>query len=1502
MKGDFTRSTFRRDKHYSSVRMQQGRVQLDADWNEQLDIEAHRDRTTHRDVIGYCGGPKGKDKDGNDLAGFKITAAGAKLNISKGRYYANGILCENEADMLLTDQEDLPDFDPLSEIAEESVYLAYLDVWERHITALEDDEIREVALGGPDTATRTKAVWQVKLEPSTADCSAFGPDWMPAGTASTGKLAARAEPGSGDEGPCIVPSKAGYRRLENQLYRVEIHKGGGVDAATFKWSRENGSVVTRWEDQDGNNLTVSSPGQDRVLGFSSDDWVELTDDTRELNSRPGVLVRLKKVDGQVLTIDPATIQDPDDPAATSVDRTQFPRNPKIRRWESNGAESVTIPATNGGWIELEDGVEVKFEAGDFQPGDYWLIPARTALGDVLWPVDDATGEAEFQLCHGKEHSYCPLALVTWRSVDEETLAAEIIEDCRPVFPPLTNVCAEDVCFNNDQCKLVDVETVQDALDRLCAAKDLRHHNKHLHGWGIVCGLQVVCGPDQGNEQRKNATVRRGYAIDCEGNDLLTEQDEIVDVLEGIRELEEEDPDAPVLNDDGNGEICLTLGLDEQQRIRVGMERYDRSKDNLRSMLDGTLLMDFYNDCIKGLVDAVQDELTPDPEEKDALVGPTQRRLTALLNLFIQVVNPTNGRYVFLSRREHKILHSFYDRLRTLLQSKTFCAMYEGEDFPDYPFPETELSTIFGKGFHSRLRIHPKGDIAYTCAGTDNKIHVYDLKKEEMVEVLEMPAGEGAEVQDLAFSSDGKQLYAIAMLRGTDTVFGVADIARGKYEWRKVAVLCDIRLTTLAAPAKDTGLLYAIGRGAGLYFIDPERILEETKLRPDPKYAFNAVGHLVLDERRGFAYATANSGADPSDTYDQVVALNVGSPPEGDNADPDKTVPLLDPTSEETLSGEDDIALGIALRGHGGRLYVIADPGSGSSEKHLLAFDTPHLSGPVSVLDLEDTAIRLAYHRPSQQLLVTLEDGYRLQVIDGDRGETAVPRHPVQISPIAVATEPRTDRVYVLNHISNTISVIPADELKTTEEFLDDLKAYRNAALLAFVRLLSGLLQYLKDCFCDHLLVKCPTCDEEDKLYLACVEIRANQVYKVCNFSKRKYVKSFPTVSYWLSLIPIMPLFKKALEKACCAVMPDLFDNLIAKYMVHEEPGAPTAGKHVRSKQVREGIRFTKRTDFKGEFRSQQKTLNVYSKLAIDSVVNRLEASSLQKPGIRKSLLLGSQVDDARKHLQENGVIVDKVETYDRSQGAKNLVAFGKTPVRLTRGSKVTLYEQDGKVLFYALSEVPRVAGVSEAVKVEIDALERRKASLRDMSEINVELVRVEARRADVKNLTSIRDELGILTEEKASIQQELARLREEIAGMKAERDALAETGTLREQLDLIKSEYQRLKVDREAEGARLTELKTRKDTVVENLTALQENLREVSTMHRDLSLEVARDRPVKVVSGVTKEIDVYLRELEIRTVGELAEAKVSDLSKRGSPITRDQARTLIDRAKERVKL
>ena len=129
MTGDFSRDTYRAEKHYRSVRMQQGRVQLDADWNEQVDIGTHRMDTEAADVIGQVGGSYSG-------AGFELAPVESEgpdgerrrdLSISAGHYYVDGRLCENHEHVTYLAQPDLPD---LSLPTDPGVYLAYLDVWE----------------------------------------------------------------------------------------------------------------------------------------------------------------------------------------------------------------------------------------------------------------------------------------------------------------------------------------------------------------------------------------------------------------------------------------------------------------------------------------------------------------------------------------------------------------------------------------------------------------------------------------------------------------------------------------------------------------------------------------------------------------------------------------------------------------------------------------------------------------------------------------------------------------------------------------------------------------------------------------------------------------------------------------------------------------------------------------------------------------------------------------------------------------------------------------------------------------------------------------------------------------------------------------------------------------------------------------------------------------------------------------------------------------------------
>jgi hypothetical protein len=447
MKGDFSRSTFNPAKRYDSVRMQQGRVQVDADWNEQVDIATHQREQALADVIGSRCAPEG-------AAGFAVTPNGGDLDIGAGRMYVDGVLCEQlDPNLSYLSQ---PDYPGAALPPNPGTYLVFLDVWKWHVTALEDPEIRETALGGRDTATRLKTVCQVKLQsvPVGSECADVAVD-VPA----LGGLAARTRPEDTRDNVCVVPATAGYTRLENYLYRIEVHEGGllGVDSPTFKWSRNNGTIVTDWLSQQANpnRLVVRSTGGDRLLGFHDARWVELTDDDHELSGEPGLLVEVVAVDDDVIEIDPG---------AFTVDIANFGAHPKIRRWDmdtAGGAIPIEIAATNDGYIPIESGVQVLFGAGRYRTGDYWLIPARAFIGEfagnIEWPVDSG-GNPLVQQPHGIRHGTCNLALVSFDGTNFGSLPGG---DCRHTFTSL--------CELEPGCCTVVVqpgEDIQAAIDSL----------------------------------------------------------------------------------------------------------------------------------------------------------------------------------------------------------------------------------------------------------------------------------------------------------------------------------------------------------------------------------------------------------------------------------------------------------------------------------------------------------------------------------------------------------------------------------------------------------------------------------------------------------------------------------------------------------------------------------------------------------------------------------------------------------------------------------------------------------------------------------------------------------------------------------------------------------------------------------------------------------------------------------------------------------------------------
>jgi hypothetical protein len=451
MKGDFTRNTFDPAKHYRDVLLQQGRAQVDADWNEQAELTARRDETTAADIVGDCGGPADGAAFGvftaaatlsaleqQHLKDLKIPALGqGDFYLSAGRYYVDGIQCENEWAIPFTAQPDRLDVAPL---VANKTYLLYLDVWQRHISALEDDSIRESALGGPDTATRVKTICQVYAldvaaaidpnNPCNSGSAAFNSLFDPGTARLTADTATTPTP----KDPCLVPPSAGFTGLENQLYRVEIH-----DPAQWKWSRENGSVVTRILGIDHTKIKVGSLGPDKNLGFVKDAWVEILDDALELQGNPGQLAQIDDVDeanGVVTLKTPVSSLVPPDPikfpAGTYPDGVVPERHPKLRRWEG------VAPLQTGKWLPLESGVQVNFAAaGSYRTGHFWQIPARTATaqspnGEIEWPVKK--GNRLALAPRGVKHHFCRLGILTVKN----DYSIDAI-DCRCLWPALTHV-------------------------------------------------------------------------------------------------------------------------------------------------------------------------------------------------------------------------------------------------------------------------------------------------------------------------------------------------------------------------------------------------------------------------------------------------------------------------------------------------------------------------------------------------------------------------------------------------------------------------------------------------------------------------------------------------------------------------------------------------------------------------------------------------------------------------------------------------------------------------------------------------------------------------------------------------------------------------------------------------------------------------------------------------------------------------------------------------------
>jgi hypothetical protein len=437
MHGDFSRDSFDPKLNFSRVLMQQGRLIVDADFNEQSAILLNYIRALAVDMIGWHGGA------GNSLKATECEDGGIK--IEGGRYYINGFMAE-WPEMILPKFDDVQNYDRKPKSDTKDAVLVFADLYEQMVSAEERSEISDPGLGGVSTCARQEVVPAVQtlwieekvisqdgeplydLKDQVEFHELIGkplrtPDEIPNLVAFTNRE-------SSIEDDCFLDYSSGYTGLENQLYRVEVHSAGNgktfwntdignnlQDAFTLKWSRDNGSIAYQGVTT-GAGVTLTSKWRDDSRGIRCGDYVELISSDHESLLLSEVTSISEEDDKTMLLFGKKKV---------SIDIDQVV---VVRRWDHRHRTEFPI-ADNGGFfvkkskvegcsieIPLEEGVFVQIQIPNeckLKKGDFWLIPARSSTSDILWEKDDGK--------HGREsykpknasnvNHYCaPIALIT----------------------------------------------------------------------------------------------------------------------------------------------------------------------------------------------------------------------------------------------------------------------------------------------------------------------------------------------------------------------------------------------------------------------------------------------------------------------------------------------------------------------------------------------------------------------------------------------------------------------------------------------------------------------------------------------------------------------------------------------------------------------------------------------------------------------------------------------------------------------------------------------------------------------------------------------------------------------------------------------------------------------------------------------------------------------------------------------------------------------------------
>jgi hypothetical protein len=454
MAGDRARVSFDPSRKWRGLIAQQGRVTLEADWNEAAAIDQERDRLATLDIVGTVATPD----QGYGVAAAPPPATAGDLTIGPGTLYLGGERLNLDAPVTYSAQPDWLDFstDPLwvppavPAAAAPPNELVYLLASEQEVSAVEDTALADVALGGPDTMQRQRILQHFVRQPtqsSTCDdaWSAFVSSLAARGLRfdaesmmleSTATLQVSFTTTPGPPSPCQPVATGGYLGADNQMIRVMVTSVDGTGVPTVVWGFDDASFLYRvtaatYDSGSGNTtITLASAPVDSYHYPVAGQAVELLRDAAELvdagnaASPAGYIASPSGfVSPLAASYDPTLMQlvisgQPPADYLTAATPQLY-----LRVWQSTTAAPSTVATELG-----TTGVQVTLTSDTvFHVGDFWRFAVRPLQSAIVYPARYLEAP---QPPDGPRAWACPLSVVAW---DGGTAAAST---CVPPFSDL----------------------------------------------------------------------------------------------------------------------------------------------------------------------------------------------------------------------------------------------------------------------------------------------------------------------------------------------------------------------------------------------------------------------------------------------------------------------------------------------------------------------------------------------------------------------------------------------------------------------------------------------------------------------------------------------------------------------------------------------------------------------------------------------------------------------------------------------------------------------------------------------------------------------------------------------------------------------------------------------------------------------------------------------------------------------------------------------------------